>query len=165
MFVGGVERLNVSVGYAMMNTLFLREHNRICGELAKAYPTWDDERLFQTARNVMIVVLLRIVVEDYVNHITPYHFKFSALPWDFKRSSWYRTNWMTVEFNLLYRWHSMVPNAILIQDEFKPIADGLFNNDLLLENGLAKMFRSASRQRASEIGLLNTADHLVKRRK
>jgi prostaglandin-endoperoxide synthase 2 len=161
LFVGGVERLNVSVGYAMMNTLFLREHNRICGELAKAYPAWDDERVFQTARNITIVVLLRIVVEDYVNHITPYHFQFSALPWDFKRSSWYRNNWMTVEFNLLYRWHSMVPNAILLEDQFLPITDGLFNNELLLQHGMGSLLRSASRQRASELGLFNTTDHLV----
>ncbi|WP_254512501.1 peroxidase family protein [Anatilimnocola floriformis] len=161
-FVGGVERINVTVGYAMLNTLFLREHNRVCGELQKAYPTWDDERLFQTARNVMIVVLLRIVIEDYINHITPYHFKFSAEPWGFEHESWYRTNWMTVEFNLLYRWHSMVPDAILVRDKFEPVTNGLFNNALLVENGLGVMFQSASRQKASEVGLRNTTNHLVR---
>ena len=34
LFAMGGERANVSIGYAMMNVLFLREHNRICGELA-----------------------------------------------------------------------------------------------------------------------------------
>ena len=49
LFAMGGERANVNIGYAMMNTLFLREHNRICAEMGKSYPQWDDERLFQTA--------------------------------------------------------------------------------------------------------------------
>jgi prostaglandin-endoperoxide synthase 2 len=161
LFVGGVERLNVSIGYAMMSTLFVREHNRICSLLEQAYPTWDDERLFQTARNTMIVVLMRIVVEDYINHITPYHFRFAAEPWGFEKESWYRTNWMTIEFNLLYRWHSMVPNGVLVVDQFHSISDGLFNNALLTNNGLGQLFESASRQKAAELGLRNTHEHLV----
>ena len=39
---------------AMMNTLFLREHNRLAGMLAAKNPTWDDDRLFETARNIII---------------------------------------------------------------------------------------------------------------
>jgi prostaglandin-endoperoxide synthase 2 len=146
----------------MMNTLFLREHNRICSELIKAYPTWNDEQLFQTARNTLIVVLMRIVIEDYINHITPYHFKFAAEPWGFEKESWYRTNWMTVEFNLLYRWHSMIPNGLLLGDKYHSLSDGLFNNKLLTDNGLGVLFESASRQKAAELGLQNTHDHLVK---
>lgn len=56
--------------------LFLREHNRIARELHRERPGWDDERLFQTARNVLIVVLIKIVIEEYINHITPYRFQF-----------------------------------------------------------------------------------------
>ncbi len=160
-FVGGVERLNVSIGYAMLNTLFLREHNRLCDKLAEAYPDWDSERLFQTARNILIAILLRIVIEDYINHITPYHFKFLAQPWSFKRESWYRNNWMTLEFNLLYRWHSMIPNTILVDGVHQPISHALFNNKLLIDRGLGTMFEDASRQKTAELGLLNTAAELL----
>jgi len=77
----------------------------------KNYPTWDDERLFQTARNILLVEILRIVVEDYVNHT--YHFKFFTDPLTFSNEKWYRQNWMTVEFTLVYRWHSMLPDTLI----------------------------------------------------
>jgi prostaglandin-endoperoxide synthase 2 len=105
LFAFGGERSNTQTGFAMFNTLFLREHNRVAGELARENPTWDDERLFQTARNVMIVLLLKIVIEEYINHIAPYYFKFRVDPPIVGKNRWYRQNWMTVEFNLLYRWH------------------------------------------------------------
>jgi len=83
------------------HVLFLREHNRLAGLLAAEYPSWDDERLYATARNILIVLLIKIVIEEYINHIAPYVFKFGADPWDFKGEAWYRTNWMAIEFNLL----------------------------------------------------------------
>ena len=80
LFAMGVERANNQVGFVMLNALFLREHNRVCGVLSKANPTWNSDRLFQTARNIVIVLLIKIVLEEYINHIAPYHFKFQADP-------------------------------------------------------------------------------------
>ena len=37
----------------MMNTLMVREHNRVCGVLKKEHPEWGDEQLFQTAKNII----------------------------------------------------------------------------------------------------------------
>ena len=97
-----------------MNVLFLREHNRVARLLEAALPGWGDARLFETARNILIVLLLKIVIEEYINHIAPYHFEFRlpTPPAFGKREPWYRTNWMAVEFNLLYRWHSVVPSLL-----------------------------------------------------
>jgi hypothetical protein len=41
---------NYWVGLALLHTLFVKEHNAICAYLKGHYPTWDDERLFLTAR-------------------------------------------------------------------------------------------------------------------
>ena len=53
-FAFGGERANATVFAAAINTLFLREHNRLCAEIGKAHPDFDDERLFQTARATSI---------------------------------------------------------------------------------------------------------------
>ncbi|SEG97722.1 Animal haem peroxidase [Nonomuraea solani] len=51
---------NYWVGLALLHTLFVKEHNAICDLLRAAYPSWDDERLFQTARLVNVAVMAKI---------------------------------------------------------------------------------------------------------
>lgn len=161
LFAMGTERANVQIGYVMLNTLFLREHNRICSILRESHPDWNDERLFQTARNTVIVMLIRIVVEEYIEHISPYHFKFRAQPQSFYDQRWYRNNWMTVEFNLLYRWHGLVADDVLIANKMVPAEETFFNNQLLIDRGLAPLFDDASLQASGDIGLFNTPTILI----
>ena len=156
-----IERANVQIGYTMLNVLALREHNRLCDCLAQHYPTWDDERLFQTARNILIVEVLRIVIEEYVNHITPYHFNFITDPLAFTKEKWYRQNWMTVEFTLVYRWHSMLPETILYDGQPMAMTDTQWNNDLIIRKGLGPLFEETCAQPAAQLSLFNTATSLV----
>jgi len=161
LFAFGGDRANVQIGYVMLNTLFLREHNRVCGVLAQENPAWDDERLFQTARNILIVLLIKIVIEEYINHIAPYYFKFELNPPIGGKENWYRTNWMTVEFNLLYRWHELVSNSVELGDATLPAEQASYNNPLVIARGLGPLFDAASRQPAGEIGLFNTPGFLL----
>ncbi|MGC1309399.1 MAG: peroxidase family protein [Phormidesmis sp.] len=161
LFAMGVERANVQIGYVMLNVICLREHNRLCEMLAVAYPNWDDERLFQTARNILIVTILRIVVEDYVNHITPYHFNALFDPSSFTNEKWYRENWMSIEFNFVYRWHSALPETFVYDGEQMPITDSLWNNQLILDRGIGEILQESSAQPTSQIGLFNTPEFLV----
>ena len=110
LYATGLERGNSSIGYVAISTLFLREHNRICGLLQRTNPTWDDERLFQTARMINTVILMKLVTVEYINHIAGLPvFSFdpnisSKKTW-FEKETWYRPAWITIEFDLLYRWH------------------------------------------------------------
>ncbi|SEG93309.1 prostaglandin-endoperoxide synthase 2 [Thermomonospora echinospora] len=160
LFAMGGDRGNSQVGYSMMNVLFLREHNRVARLLARDHPEWDDDRIFETARDILIVMLIRIVVEDYIRHIAPYHFKFFLDPSAFPNERWYRQNWMAIEFNLLYRWHSLVPSTLQVGEESMPIAATVFNNEVLVRHGLGALFESSSRQAACRIGLFNTDPYL-----
>ena len=53
-------RRNWWVGLTMLHTLFVREHNAICDMLYEAYPTWDDDRLFNVARLINAGVMAKI---------------------------------------------------------------------------------------------------------
>lgn len=160
LFALGGDRANAELGYTAISVLFLREHNRIARLLATGYPRWDDERLFQTARNVLTVALLKIVIGDYINHITPYHFRFSLDPRG-ARGPWHRQNWMSVEFSLLYRWHSLVPSTLFVGERALPIRETLFATDLLVEHGVARILGDASTQPAGRVGLRNTDEALL----
>ena len=48
------------VGLAMLHTVFMREHNAICDRLARAYPAWGDDELFEHARLVNAALLAKI---------------------------------------------------------------------------------------------------------
>jgi prostaglandin-endoperoxide synthase 2 len=156
LFAFGSDTGNLQIGFVMMGVLFLREHNRIARLLKQAYPGWKDERLFQTARNILTVILIKIVVEEYINHISPNHLKLLADPTGFRNPRWYRNNWMSIEFNLLYRWHSLVPSSFHIGGRDVAVADTLFNTDTVVEHGLGALFEDASKQRAGRVGLFNS---------
>jgi prostaglandin-endoperoxide synthase 2 len=74
---------------------------------------------------------------------------------------------MTVEFSLLYRWHSLMPDAIawpagpLAGAHDIALVDFLQNNRPLLDVGLDAAFSSAASQAAGELGALNTAQALL----
>ncbi len=156
-----LERVNVQIGYVMLNVLCLREHNRLCEILAKNYPTWDDERLFQTARNIVMVEMLKIVLEDYINHITPYHFQFFTDPLAFTNEKWYRQNWMGVEFTLVYRWHSMLPDTLIHDGKEMSMPDSMWNNEMIIKKGLGAIFEESCSQPAAQLSLFNTPDFLL----
>jgi len=158
MFATGLEHGNSNIGYTLLNVIALREHNRVCEELAKANPAWkdDDDRLFETARNIMIVILLKIVAGDYVKHISSIDFPFKVVPGMAEKQRWYRANWITLEFNLLYRWHSMVPDALVVGGDHYGPDEYRSNPPLLLKHGVDELVTAASTQRAGRIGLQNT---------
>ncbi|MGK5683141.1 peroxidase family protein [Actinoplanes sp. URMC 104] len=48
------------LGLSSMHTLFAREHNALCAELARRNPGWDDERTYQTARLIVSAMIAKI---------------------------------------------------------------------------------------------------------
>ena len=150
-----------SVGFTAFNVLFLREHNKIAGKLESAYG-WGDQELFDKARNVLTVLLLKLVVVEYVNHITGYwpRYRFPRAG-AFKRAPWFRQNWMAVEFNLLYRWHPLIPTTLHFGGQDLNVNRMLDANDVLTANGLRAFMLAATEQPAGRVGLFNTEQSLV----
>jgi hypothetical protein len=48
------------LGLGAMHTLFAREHNLLCDELRARYRTWEDERVYQTARLIVSALIAKI---------------------------------------------------------------------------------------------------------
>ncbi|MEX2521111.1 MAG: peroxidase family protein [Paracoccaceae bacterium] len=162
LFAFGGDRANSAPHVAMINTLFLREHNRLAALLERGHGHWDDERVFETARNTVIVIFLKVVIEDYINHIAPLPFQLRVDPTVSWRAEWNRTNWITTEFSLLYRWHSLVPDEVEWNGVKAPVASTFMNNRPLLEAGLRRGFHDISGQRAGALGPFNTTASLVR---
>ncbi len=164
-FAVGLEHGNSTIGQTMMNVVFFREHNRIAGLLADAYPGWDDDRLFETARNVMIVLTLKLVVEEYIKHIAPFDAPLEVVPFLADGERWNRSNWCAIEFDLLYRWHPLAPDEVKAGPEGDALTPATFlnNNPLVLARGVESLMAQCSRSRAGRIGLGNTPRFLTDR--
>jgi heme peroxidase len=160
-FAVGLEHGNSTIGNTVMNIVFLREHNRVADILARENPEWDDERVFQTARNILIVILLKLVVEEYIMHIGPFDFPIEAVPFIADEERWNRPNWCAIEFNLLYRWHPLAPDTIGTGPGALDATGFRNNNALVLEKGIEAIMAMCSNEPAGRIGLLNTPAFLV----
>ena len=161
LFAVGGDRVNATPQVAMINTLLLREHNRVAALVEANNPGWADEDVFQTTRNILIVMFIKVVVEEYINHINTSKFKVRANPKVSWGADWNRPNWMTVEFSLLYRWHSLVPVTMQWGGQPVPVAALLLDNSALLAGGLADAFAETSANNATELGLGNSAPIFV----
>jgi hypothetical protein len=56
-------------GLELLHTLFMREHNAVCGVLNAAYPSWDDDQVFDKARLVVAALLAKIHTVEWTTAI------------------------------------------------------------------------------------------------
>ncbi len=152
-FASGLEHGNSTIGNSLLNVIFFRAHNCVARLIGKENSEWDDERVFQTSRNVMIVLLLNIVISDYIRHISPLNPPFEYQPGLADKQQWYRTNRISIEFNLLYRWHQLVPDKFSFMNDLRNFRH---NNKWIIDKGLREVIQLFSSEPACKIQLGNT---------
>ena len=65
-FFAGEGRVNENMGLAGLQTLFLREHNRISTGLSSVNPSWSDERIYMETRRILQAIYQHITYNEYL---------------------------------------------------------------------------------------------------
>jgi peroxidase len=59
-------RVNENIALVSTQTLWMQEHNRIAAELKKINPSWNDEKLYQETRKIVIAMHQQITYSSYI---------------------------------------------------------------------------------------------------
>ncbi|XP_006634681.1 prostaglandin G/H synthase 2 [Lepisosteus oculatus] len=150
-FAVGHDAFGLVPGLMMYATIWLREHNRVCDVLRQEHPEWDDERIFQTSRLILIGETIKIVIEDYVQHLSGYHFKLKFDPELLFNQRFQYQNRIAAEFNTLYHWHPLMPDSFHIEDQEYSYQQFIFNNSVVIEHGINGLVESFTKQIAGRV--------------
>jgi len=105
---------NYWLGLSMLHTLFAKEHNAIASMLAGYYPTWDDERLFLTARLINSAISAKIHTVEWTPGILGTPVLDRAM----------HANW----YGALPQWANKVLGGRRLGDELSGIVGGTFDH-------------------------------------
>ena len=140
----------------VLSTIWLREHNRLCDILSAEYPHWDDERLYQTAKLILTAENIKIIIEEFIQHLSQYKLKLVYDPVLMRDSShnFQYANRIHLEFQQVYHWHFMVPDAIVIDNNTYTIPDLSFSVKAVEKHGIEGFVHAMATQPAGAVSLL-----------
>jgi hypothetical protein len=109
LFAAGDVRANENIELTALQTLFMRNHNRIANALAQLNPTWTDQQLFQEARKINIGDYQNIIYTQYLPALLGAHAMPSYTGYDSTVDPSIATEFSTVGFRF---GHSMLNNLV-----------------------------------------------------
>ena len=155
-FAAGDSRATENPLLSSLQTLWVREHNRIADELTRANPALNDEQIYQKARTKVMGLLQHITYDEFL----------PALLGDNAISNYkgYDENTNPGILNefaaAAYRFgHSMISETLATREQDGsastggdiPLKDAFFNIQFLQQSGIDTVLRGASLQQAQEI--------------
>jgi len=110
-FISGIDRGNVSVGHYIFQTILLRNHNKLCTQIIELVPDLNDEQIYQTAKTINLYQFIKIIIGPYVSAISGDIVNIKS---DYYSSNEFtnRSISFTWEYNVIYQWHSMLPEMV-----------------------------------------------------
>ena len=156
-FLAGDERAMEQIGLTSMHTLFMREHNRLAGELRTKAGLTNDEEIYQTARKIVGAELQAITYYEFLPALLG---SMAPDPTGFSYDPGIDPS-ITNEFSgALFRLgHSMLPSGFELLDQDGrnvgelPLRDAFFNPGLLTDDPVLmdRILQGFAVQQASEI--------------
>lgn len=143
-FLAGDVRNTEHAVLASLHTVFMREHNRLCGVLDSLRPTWTEEQKFWKARQVVRAKVQHITYSEWLP--TLYGSQASLISTVASQGPGVRIG---MEFSVSsYRFgHSMIPDQI---GNFT-LPELFFNRTLLIENGIEPFLQGAYEENAQKM--------------
>ncbi|NCY03402.1 MAG: peroxidase, partial [Planctomycetia bacterium] len=160
LFLAGDVRANENPELIALQTLFVREHNRIAADAAARNPGWTDEQLYQHARRIVIAELQKITYDEFLPAIlgagTPATVALhAARGYRADVNPGIATEFSTAAFRL---GHSMLGEDIqFLADDGTPVRDAMrlkdafFDPRPVAEVGIDPLLKYLASDRAQEI--------------
>ena len=154
-FQAGDIRANENVELTSMQTLFMREHNRVATLIAKQNPKLKDEAIYQKARMIVIGELQRITYNEFL----PALLGSAGLPayagYNAKVNPGITNEFATAAFRF---GHSVLNDDVEFLDtngneirEEISLAEAFFNPSIVKENGIDPMLKYLATDNANEL--------------
>ena len=68
-FLAGDSRVNEHPALASIHTLLIREHNTIADELGNLNPHWDNDRVFEETRRIMVAQVQHVTYNEFLPRV------------------------------------------------------------------------------------------------
>lgn len=91
------------------------------------------------------------MIEDYVQHLSGYHFKLKFDPELLFNQRFQYQNRIASEFNTLYHWHPLMPDTFHIEETHYNYKQFVFNTSVVTEHGIGNLVESFSKQVAGRV--------------
>lgn len=157
-FLAGDERANEQIALTAMHTLFVREHNYWAERLAGENPGWDDDTIFEKARQRVGAEMQAVTYNEFLPTLLGEQFRMALGSYSHDPSidSSIANEFSTAAFRA---GHTMLPNALAVLNEdgseLVPggvaLADAFFRPDNVATFGIDAILRGLGASDAQEI--------------
>ena len=148
-FFSGDIRVNENTLLTSIHTLFVREHNRICDELADSVHAGCDEYIYQYARKTIISIMQVITYQEFLPALLGKNVVSKSAQYDNTINPSIATEFSTVGYRI---GHSMLSSVLKIglNDTIR-LRDMFFNPSWIKVNGIESIIQGAINNVMQEI--------------
>ncbi len=146
-----------NLGLTSMQTLFLREHNRLADQIASENPDWSDEDIFQAARAMVIAEIQSITYNEFLPALLGKDAIADYEGYDSSVNPSIVNEFSTAAFRFGHTTLSdavdFVGNDGTEEREAVSLADAFFNPSLLEETGIDSILKAGASSLSQEVDL------------